>query len=1490
MMNSENVALPISVGAQTCVLFLGERCVNGFTLLPGVKMRGIDTIFLPGEIEVYGRKFPVNKDIVKTIPRNFGVIDNIENIRGSFLVDISPYVSFIMSRSTEGNFADNVFNFIKSSVSGLSGKSSDFLLLYVLSDRYLGSQAYRAEQLFGNFLLRNIVSNSNLGGVNDCILYNQGNEDTAFYLRQNNVNSSPNFVLSIFSRLRPNIDISSYAGKEDSKNTPESPDNQKTDNENPDKTLFHIDQGDKKEIVSFEKLASMISRTNSTEGNLQKSVQENEYVSRAIIDKIESQQFDENREIPVVEEKDLENFSKVINTNNVKMFPFLNATKQKNNNVSDTRGIYQNDNSTNEHNIMESLANSIKTADYRKKRDTLDYIRSKLESDPRLLEKASELFKKGEVKSMLSYINEDKMPYVSRIYPTKGEVNRRVMSELDNWSEERGYSRAVDSDRVLTSSIITNNVVSNMHRVMAQKQLTWNTMPQEIEKYITKLLDDNGFTLVDVSMQDKEPPITQIEPTYKTEIKIRVRNRTTRNLQTLVFDVPTLIEGKYHISGGIKWLFPAIVATLPIFVVRPGKVQFRTGYTSLTFQHRKNSLSDSVSVFVGGCTMTMGVWLMQFKSVNEIAKDLGFTITIYDSKKDAKNDALKVVLPVTKKVLGISITNGDNSKLIKGFAHDLQSLVNKLVRYNHPIDLDSTDRDSEYIQLYASTRKNISYTFDKIKRYTIDRRTQSILEARGIKADLYDVSRRCCDISINDIKEERLGINNINIRLMDMIPTEIEKALHSALADYKRKRLINPDAKLVINSGWVMNKLREQSVLQLYKDGNLTIENAQLTGVRLVGPGGFAKADMIQNADKNIVADHFGVLDPVDTAEGNPGIQLSLTTGFEYDPESKIFSEVRSNNTYKHLFGTPASQVPFVAHDDGNRVQFGGSQGRQAVPIVSSESPLVGTGMETYLPSYASSKFVKRSPVDGVVSYIDDKIIIVRNINGKSFPINIAPSDLQTGAGKFSGLEHTPTVKVGDKVSRNQNLVTNQFIKPAYSAGSNVLVCYKPEGGYTFEDGIVVSESFAKKFTSLHYQKIDVILSNVKELIEFPLYKLKRDGNMTYHAGDTIVKTKKIAFADFSEDEIIATVDCRVVDIEIFPADHSFDDLVRETEKLLYSNTNNALKSSGLRPARNSEELILNSGKFEFRKDKLESTLIRIKLIEYRGIGLGDKLTNRHGAKGVVTQILPDDQMPVIPDGRHVDLCLNPMSVISRMNMGQLMEVHVGNILDAARKWLDKNRGDTNKCVAMLNKLYELLDGYEDKRLSRAMSDNLNNMNENDKRKVIEDYISRGIRMIFPPFQSPSLGSINEAAKLVGTELESVLYLPKYNRKSMHPITWGVLYILKLEHISSIKQNTRSIGRSISTTMMPGKPGGHKNAIRMGEQDSWAYAAYAHGIEVLKEMFYVNGDNPVIKTDIIRRIEENGSADFDPNNYENVQSGSSSAFNVFSLVAGLEFK
>lgn len=1446
------------------VLILTDRATNGIESLSKINMgRQVRYLYLPKSIKVYTKLFTVNRSEFKDSigAAKLGTIQMPDMIRQSFILDITPYISFLFNRFNIYKFVDHSISFINNTIQNIKAAIDDnnlikkWILIHIIDDSYLTGKLID-KQMYSYMYLRSFIrankQSEALGpNLDQAFLYHvgsKGNQIRKIYEKEEGCDY--NRVRNLIMQIKPDLVVdgtssSDEDGAKEQENAQQA-DTSDTSLDQSQKPAYDkedhkvgtgrlLDPDEMKELgalarkeqklfsIERQNLSSLTKMALSDPKDIEPEISRR----TAIITKIDNDQFDPDREVPIVSKEDTVGIDKVIDQNNRKMFPFLNATKKLDSTINTSQSEAQIAAMDNEDKIHEMLMDICPrlTKDKDKEERLYQRLYNKISSNPDMARKTFDLYKNKDLKALMIYINDNDIPYDSKIYPSKPQVDQEVIDELDGWAAENGYMRPVSSDPILNSDVINETTTSNIHRIMSQKKLTWDKMPQEIEKYITKLLDDSNFKLMSVTMIDKEPSITQIEPTYKTDIKIRIKNKKTGKNQTLTFEVPTLIEGKYHISGGIKWIFPNVVATLPIFVVRPGKVQFRTGYAAVTYQHHVTSTRENVTVFVGGINMSYLVWLLQFKSFAEISDTLGFKYAIFDNRKEAESAHIKIKMPPDKqRILGITIINKDNARLIKGIAYDLHILMSKLSHYKMDFDMHESDTNSEYIQLFAN-KKNIGYLFEKIKRYTIDKRTEEILIARGIKPDMYEVAIRCGNICINDINENRLGINNINIRLMDLIPSQIEKGLHYAISEYKRRSLIDPNADLIVNSSWVINKLREQSVLMLYRDSNLTIESAQFSAVRLVGPGGFGKVDMVQIKDRDIVDNHFGTIDPVDTAEGNPGIQLSLTSGFQYDPKNYIFSGIKSNNSYKHMFGAPVGQIPFVSSDDGNRAQYGASQSRQVVPITHSESPLIGTGMEAYLPNYSSEKFSKRSPCDGVVTYIDNRVIIIKDpLTNKSYSVDISPSSLQTGSGKYNALTHTVMVEVGAKVRKNQHLVTNQFIKPVYSSGCNILACFKPQNGYTYDDGIVVSESFAKKYTSLHYQTIDVYVNHADEIVEFPLYKYNRDGNMKYATNNTIVKIKQLSFGGFTENEVVAPTDCEVCDVQIFPANNSFDGLIKEIENKLYSRTNQALKSSGLKTIMNSNDLIANTGKYQFRKDQLTRTLVRIKLVEYHHIGLGDKLSNRHGNKGVITRVLPDNMMPRLPDGRHVEICLNPLGVISRMNIGQLLEIHVGNILDTAKHWLIKE-SDINKCVDMLSKLYTLLDGYTDKRLSQRMIGYLKSLSINDQKRVLDHYREKGIRMIFPPFHTPSMKDINEAAKLVGAELESQLFLPQFNRKTMHPVTWGILFINKLEHISAIKQNVRSIGPYIITTMMPAKPGYHRNAIRVGETYSSPIAA-----------------------------------------------------------------
>lgn len=784
------------------VLLLVDRAVNGLSSLTRLNVgKQIKYLYLPKQIKVYNKKFSINRnnfnDDINRLRLN--VVQIPAMLTQSFIVDITPFVSFLFSRFNIYKYNEECIKFIDSTIGSLisgmkPGAIKKWILLYVIDDSYIGEASIIDKHLYGYALIRAFMLNnkqtgvlgSNLDDVFMCHVSNRGaNEVRKIYNKEIPVDYSR--MRNLIVRIKPQIFTSDEQSSEDtSDDTADDKKDKVTSNTNTqqsqqqeiqpvptttdaDTSTIAAPSTSPLERIDRSDLQGLINYANyDTDEHLQRSV--------AIITKINDDQYKEDREIPIDDtsvKDDQDN--PVVNINNNVMFPFLNSTKEKDNNVSDVKSASIQIDKDNDIKVMLDSICPIITKNPQQEKTVYNQLYSKISRDPKLINNALKLFKDKNFKELMIYINNFHQDYHSKIYPVKKEVDRTVLKELDDWSIDNGYIDPVPSDPVLTSDIIGSTVESNIHRVMAQKQLTWNTMPQQVEKYISKLLDDNGFQLISVTMVDKDPPITQIEPTYKSEIRIKVRNTKNKKSQTLVFEVPTLMEGKYHISGGIKWLFPNVIATLPIFVIHPGKVQFRSSYASITYQHHTTSTRQNISVYVGGINMPLLVWLLQYKSFNDIAKDLGISYKAFESRKDIPDSMpIRILLSDKKTYLGAMITNSSNAKLIRGLMYDLQMLMNKLSNYNEVFDFYMYDKGSEYIQFYAN-KKNVNYMFDKIKRYTIDKRTEEILVARGIDPDMYTVALKCADLCINDVTEERLGIDNVNIRLMDLIPSQIEK-------------------------------------------------------------------------------------------------------------------------------------------------------------------------------------------------------------------------------------------------------------------------------------------------------------------------------------------------------------------------------------------------------------------------------------------------------------------------------------------------------------------------------------------------------------------------------------------------------------------------------------------------------------------------------------------------------------------------------------------
>ncbi|GAG04666.1 unnamed protein product, partial [marine sediment metagenome] len=248
--------------------------------------------------------------------------------------------------------------------------------------------------------------------------------------------------------------------------------------------------------------------------------------------------------------------------------------------------------------------------------------------------------------------------------------------------------------------------------------------------------------------------------------------------------------------------------------------------------------------------------------------------------------------------------------------------------------------------------------------------------------------------------------------------------------------------------------------------------------------------------------------------------------------------------------------------------------------------------------------------------------------------------------------------------------------------------------------------------------------------------------------------------------------------------------------------------------------------KFVIRRVTIDGVLIRFKIEQELRIGLGDKLCNRYGNKGVISLIEDDKKMPRTPFGDRVDIILNPIGLIGRMNMGQLYELYCGLISkELGRRIIKLN--DRSQVIDMLRRVLVKLDGSKGQKSSTRMINNMSKLSDAQFKNLVNQIKETGfVPIIIPPFQALKHQDINSALKVLGLKSAYHLFLPEFGVKTKNPVTVGYMYISKLEHIADLKVFGRSTGPVVAKTLQPTSGKRHEGGQRLGELDTYSFISY----------------------------------------------------------------
>ena len=658
----------------------------------------------------------------------------------------------------------------------------------------------------------------------------------------------------------------------------------------------------------------------------------------------------------------------------------------------------------------------------------------------------------------------------------------------------------------------------------------------------------------------------------------------------------------------------------------------------------------------------------------------------------------------------------------------------------------------------------------------------------------------------------------------------------------------------------------------------------------------------------------------------------------------------------KQVVSVAASLIPFLENDDANRALMGSNMQKQAVPLIQSDAPLVGTGMESVVAVDSGAVVVARRT--GVVEQIDGTRIVIRATE-ESDPsksgVDIYRLQKFQRSNTSTCINQRPLVQVGDKVATGDVIADGPSTELGELAlGRNVLVAFMPWNGYNFEDSILISERIVRDdvFTSIHIEEFEVMARDTKlgpeeitrdipNVGEEALRNLDEAGIVAIGAevlpGDILVgkvtpkgespmtpeeKLLRAIFGEKASDvrdtslRLPPGVAGTVVEVRVFNR-HGVDKDERaqaierdEIERLgkdrddefaiLNRNMTSRLRTlltgkvaiSGpkgvgrgeITPEKLAEvapglwwQIALEDEKAmgeleamrrqfdEARKrldrrfdDKVEKLkrgdelppgvmkMVKVFVAVKRKLQPGDKMAGRHGNKGVISKILPIEDMPYLEDGRNVDIVLNPLGVPSRMNVGQIFETHLG--------WAAAGLG---------RQIAEVLEAWRNGGQRQALIDHLRGIYGPDQELPDTDEelvelarnLSKGVPFATPVFDGAHIEDIENLLEQAGLARsgQSILYDGQTGEQFKRPVTVGYIYMLKLHHLVDDKIHARSIGPYSLVTQQPLGGKAQFGGQRFGEMEVWALEAYGAAY-TLQEMLTVKSDDVAGRTKVYESI------------------------------------
>ena len=911
-------------------------------------------------------------------------------------------------------------------------------------------------------------------------------------------------------------------------------------------------------------------------------------------------------------------------------------------------------------------------------------------------------------------------------------------------------------------------------------------------------------------------------------------------------------------------------------------------------------------IYLGALKMPLILYLWSQKGLLATLNEYGVDYEIVD--KDTPEDGVFYIATKDNKFLKITPKDLKEKMIVNGLSN---------IKLKEPID-DLTNPENIYNYITQTYGSRSIILIRLISENFVDPITKELLQFENHPTNLVDLSSKVAvDQLLNYQMDSLSDLKIYRARLSEIILNQVYKQIKLS-HNYYRKQVMEgmSDAKIFTEPDYVINNLlTEAGILQQTEPVNPITEIMTSSRVTKGGPGGVPGKRSFKKEQRNIHESQYGNMGAVSTPEY---VDVGVVCHHTLSPViiNKYGSYGAKNITQLSGWQTLAldeALTPFQNQVDSDRLTLARTHQNQTTPISNSEMPLVCTGAEFIVPQLASPRFVQKAKKDGVVTEVNkNKTLTVKYKDGTIDIFDIVPRLSRTKRGSYISLEMN-TLDEGESFKANQPIAfTKNFNKAGvYCGGKNITVAIMNYLGAGHEDSYVITKDLADETLTDTVEAISIEIPQNTKIIN-----LETEKNKHVNSGDILVEFSYENGLDEyldmtqiddedpeneSESGIFTSgrnsikklsPEGEIIDIKIFinnknSVDKSLlqfhSELVKEQQKIIGKLASVVKdKNKQLSVTDNMDLSFMNIGDHKYKGNVFLGTRIVYYIKRPKKVNLADKMSNKYGAKGVISKIL--DESPKGEFTKKIDCFISPISILGRKNIAMIKELFLGKIFFYANEIIDKMAEDpkitNDKLAKFIIDLYEITGP---KKVAKQVADNINSYSGNKLRQAIKDD-KINLFCLVEPFEDISFEAIKSAAKFINIPLEEKVYIPELDKWTDVPVPVGISYYMFLEHYSDVYANIRGSEKFVSLTRQPTKRKAQGGGQSISALDIYTFLTYDAN-NIMSELLGPRSDEHRSKREMYNSIIETGEM---PSVPEVTKSGGTrDVFNLYITGMGL---